>query len=127
MAVAYHSDMRKIAPDAQIAAVTHHWGDYYVRRVQAVLDGTWKPGNFWGGVAQAMVRCGDFGSKVPKSVQQEVLARQSDVATGKVLPFAGPIRDNHGKLVVAKGHSLTDPQILGMNYLVEGVQGELPR
>jgi basic membrane protein A and related proteins len=127
MAVAYHSDMRKIAPDAQIAAVTHHWGDYYVRRVQAVLDGTWKPGNFWGGVAQAMVRCGDFGSKVPKSVQQEVLARQSDIATGKVLPFAGPIRDNHGKLVVAKGHSLSDPQILSMNYLVEGVQGSIPK
>jgi basic membrane protein A and related proteins len=127
MAVAYHSDMRKIAPDAQIAAVTHHWGDYYVRRVQAVLDGTWKPGNFWGGVAQAMVRCGDFGGKVPKSVQQEVLARQSDIATGKVLPFAGPIRDNQGKLVVAKGHSLTDPQILGMNYLVEGVQGSIPK
>jgi basic membrane protein A and related proteins len=127
MAVAYHSDMRTIAPDAQIAAVTHHWGDYYVRRVQAVLDGTWKPGNFWGGVAQAMVRCGDFGSKVPKSVQQEVLARQSDIAKGKVLPFAGPIRDNQGKLVVAKGHSLTDPQILGMNWLVEGVQGSIPR
>jgi basic membrane protein A and related proteins len=127
MAVAYHSDMRKIAPDAQIAAVTHHWGDYYVRRVQAVLDGTWKPGNFWGGVAQAMVRCGDFGSKVPKSVQQEVLARQSDIATGKVLPFAGPIRDNQGKLVVAKGHSLSDPQILSMNYLVEGVQGSIPK
>src|SRR3569832_1167553 len=123
MAVVDHSDMRKIAPDAQIAAVTHHWGDFYVRRVQAVLDGTWKPGYFWGGVAQAMVRCGDIGSKVPKSVQQEVLARQSDIATGKVLPFAGPIRDNHGKLVVAIGLSLTDPQILGMNYLVECVQG----
>jgi basic membrane protein A and related proteins len=74
-----------------------------------------------------MVRCGDFGSKVPKSVQQEVLARQSDIATGKVLPFAGPIRDNHGKLVVAKGHSLSDPQILSMNYLVEGVQGSIPK
>jgi basic membrane protein A and related proteins len=127
MAVAYHSDMRKIAPDAQIAAVTHHWGDYYVRRVQAVLDGTWKPGNFWGGVAQAMVRCGDFGSRVPKPVQQEVLARQSDIATGKLLPFAGPIHDNHGKLVVAKGRSLSDPQILAMNYLVEGVQGTIPK
>jgi basic membrane protein A and related proteins len=127
MAVAYHSDMRKIAPDAQIAAVTHHWGDYYVRRVKAVLDGTWKPGNFWGGVAQAMVRCGDFGRRVPKSVQQEVIARQSDIATGKVLPFAGPIRDNRGQLVVAKGQSLTDPQILGMNYLVEGVQGSIPK
>ncbi|HWI78544.1 MAG TPA: BMP family ABC transporter substrate-binding protein, partial [Ramlibacter sp.] len=50
MAIAYHSDMRKAGPDAQIAAVTHHWGDYYKRRTQAVLEGTWKSGNFWGGV-----------------------------------------------------------------------------
>ena len=41
LAVAYHSDMRQFAPDAQIVAVTHLWGDYYTRRVQAVLDGTW--------------------------------------------------------------------------------------
>jgi basic membrane protein A len=124
-AVAYHSDMRKIAPDAQIAAVTHHWGDYYVQRVQAVLDGTWKSGNFWGGVAQAMVRCGDFGPKVPKAVQQEVLARQGEIATGKLRPFAGPISDNTGKAIVAKGKALSDEQILGMNYLVEGVQGKV--
>src|SRR4051812_39592605 len=39
MAVAYHSDMRKVAPDAQVAAVTHHWGEYYQRRTKAVLDG----------------------------------------------------------------------------------------
>lgn len=127
MAVAYHSDMRSAAPDAQIAAVTHHWGDYYVRRVQAVLDGTWKPGNFWGGVAQAMVRCGDFGPKVPKAVRDEVLARQSDIARGTLRPFTGPIKDNQGRLVLAKGKSLDDEQILAMNYLVEGVQGSLPK
>ena len=124
MAVAYHSDMRKIAPDAQIVAVTHHWGDYYRRRVQAVLEGSWKSGTFWGGIKQAMVRAGDFGPKVPKAVQQEVLARQGDIANGKLLPFRGPISDNEGKLVVPKGQALTDEQILSMNFLVAGVQGK---
>lgn len=28
LAIAYHSDMRKVAPDAQLLAVTHQWGDY---------------------------------------------------------------------------------------------------
>ena len=32
MAVACHSNMRKVAPTAQIAAVTHRWGDYYTAR-----------------------------------------------------------------------------------------------
>ena len=91
MAVAYHSDMRKAAPDAQIAAVTHHWGDYYRRRTQAVLDGSWRSGNVWGGVKEGMIRVGDFGPKVPKAVQEEVLARQKDIAAGKLRPFSGPI------------------------------------
>lgn len=127
MAVAYHSDMRKVAPDAQIVAVTHHWGDYYVSRVQALLDGRWKSGNFWGGVKQAMVRAGDFGPKVPKAVRDEVLARQGDIARGKLLPFAGPISDNEGKPIIPAGKALTDQQILNMNYLVAGVQGKVAK
>ncbi len=124
LAVAYHSDMRKVGPDAQVVAVTHQWGDYYTRRTREVLAGTWKPGNVWGGVKEGMIRVGDFGSRVPKAVQDEVLARQKDVASGRVKPFAGPITDNEGKAVLAKGKALTDDQILGMNYLVQGVVGK---
>lgn len=125
LAVAYHSDMRKTAPDAQILAVTHHWGDYYTRRAREVIKGTWKTGNVWGGVREGMVRVGEFGPKVPKAVQDEVLARQQDIAAGKLRPFAGPISDNTGKPVVAGGAAMTDEQILGMNFLISGVQGKL--
>jgi simple sugar transport system substrate-binding protein len=125
LAVAYHSDMRKVAPDAQILAVTHQWGDYYKRRTQAVLDGTWKSGNVWGGVKEGMVRVGWFGSKVPRAVQDEVLARQQDIAAGRLRPFAGPIADNAGKPVVARGQALSDAQILAMDFLVSGVQGKV--
>ena len=127
LAVAYHSDMRKVAPDAQIVAVTHQWGDYYTRRVQAVLDGTWKSGNVWGGVKEGMIRVGDFGPKVPKAVQAEVLARQKDIASGKLKPFAGPISDNEGREVLPKGQAMTDAQILAMNFLVAGVQGKIAK
>jgi simple sugar transport system substrate-binding protein len=127
LAVAYHSDMRKIAPDAQIVAVTHQWGDYYTRRAQAVLDGTWKSGSVWGGVRQGMIRVGDFGSKVPMAVQQEVLARQKDIASGKLHPFFAKqaVLDNEGHTVIARGQTLSDAQILGMNWLVQGVQGKV--
>ncbi|MGA8391914.1 MAG: BMP family ABC transporter substrate-binding protein, partial [Burkholderiaceae bacterium] len=127
LAVAYHSDMRKLAPDAQIVAVTHHWGDYYTRRVQSLMDGTWKTGNVWGGVKEGMIRVGDFGPRVPKTVQAEVLARQKDIASGKLQPFAGPITDNEGREVVPKGQSMTDAQILAMNFLVSGVQGRIAK
>lgn len=127
MAVAYHSDMRRIAPDAQIVAVTHHWGDYYVSRVQAVLAGTWQPANVWAGVDKAMVRAGFFGPKVPRAVQDEVIKRQSEIARHRLHPFLGPINDNQGRTVVAKGQVPSDEQILGMNWLVEGVVGGIPK
>jgi len=128
LAVGYHSDMRKIAPDAQIVAVTHQWGQYYTQRAQAVLDGRWKSGGVWGGVREGMIKVDGFGSKVPKAVQQEVLARQKDIAAGKLHPFhaSQAVRDNEGKEVIAKGQTLTDEQILKMNWLVQGVQGKLP-
>ncbi|OYU30419.1 MAG: BMP family ABC transporter substrate-binding protein [Comamonadaceae bacterium PBBC2] len=127
MAVAYHSDMRKTGPDAQIVAVTHQWGDYYTARVKAAMNGSWTSGSVWGGVKEGMIRVGDFGSKVPKKVQDEILAKQKQVGAGKLLPFAGPITDNEGREVVPAGQSLNDGQILGMNYLVQGVQGKISR
>lgn len=127
LAIAYHSDMRGVAPDAQIVAVTHHWGAYDIARARAVLNGTWKSGNVWGGIAQGMIRMEGFGPKVPASVRNEVLAREHDIASGRLKPFTGPIMDNQGHLVLAKGHSLTDPQLLAMNYLVAGVQGTIPK
>ncbi len=129
LAIAYHSDMRKVAPDAQVLAVTHQWGDYYTRRAQAVLDGSWKSGAVWGGVKEGMIRVDSFGPKVPKKVVDEVLARQKDIAAGKLHPFRArtPLLDNEGREVLAAGKTLSDEQILGMNFLVQGVQGKLAK
>ncbi len=127
LAIAYHSDMRKVAPDAQVLAITHQWGNYYTRRAQAVLDGSWKSAALWGGVKEGMIRVDSFGPKVPKQVADEVLARQRDIAAGKLQPFKAraALMDNEGHEVLAAGKALTDEQILGMNFLVQGVQGKL--
>ena len=130
LAIAYHSDMRKAAPDAQMLAVTHQWGDYYTGRAKAVLDGDWKSASLWGGVKEGMVRVDSFGPKVPKQVVDEVLTRQRDVAAGRLHPFKaqqGAMLDNLGHEVLAAGRTLTDRQILEMNFLVQGVQGRLDR
>ncbi|MEP6972092.1 MAG: BMP family ABC transporter substrate-binding protein, partial [Betaproteobacteria bacterium] len=124
MAVAYHSDMRAVAPQAQILAVTHEWGAYYTRRTRALLDGSWTSGNVWGGIREGMVRVGDFGPRVPQAVQDEVLARQQDIAAGRLQPFRAftqPVLDNAGHTVIAAGQRLSDAQILAMDYLVQGV------
>jgi basic membrane protein A and related proteins len=126
-AVAYHSDMRAVAPDAQLLAVTHQWGDYYTRRAKAVLNGTWQSGQVWGGLAEGMIRVGDFGHKVPQAVQKEVLTQQKAMAQGKIKVFVGPIQNSDGQIVIAKGQALSDEQIAQMNYFVQGVVGPLPK
>ena len=127
LAIAYHSDMRQVAPDAQVLAVTHQWGSYYTQRAQAVLNGSWKSAALWGGVKEGMIRVDSFGPKVPQKVADEVLARQRDIAAGKLHPFSArtALLDNQGHEVLAAGKTLTDAQILTMNFLVQGVQGKL--
>jgi basic membrane protein A and related proteins len=131
MAVAYHSDMRKVAPDAQIAAVTHQWGAYYTKQVRASLDGSWKTGNFWGGVREGMIRVDSFGPKVPKAVVDEVNAAQLAIGAGALKPFAATaaqdVLDNEGGILIPRGTALTDGQILSMNALVSGVQGKIAK
>jgi simple sugar transport system substrate-binding protein len=73
------------------------------------------------------VRVEHFGPRVPQAVRDEVLARQADIAAGKLRPFAGPIVDNRGRTIAGPGVALADEQILGMDYLVAGVIGTLPR
>ena len=128
MAIAFHSDMRKDGPDAQLLAVTHHWGTYYASRAKAVQSGHWTAGDFWGGVKDGMVKVEHFGTKLPKAVREELLARQQQMAAGKLDPFAAvqaDVRDNQGKVRIPKGQRADDGQLHGMDWLVEGVVGNI--
>jgi basic membrane protein A and related proteins len=130
LAVAYHSDMRKVAPDAQIVAVTHQWGAYYTQRVKSLLDGSWKSGSVWGGIKEGMIRVDGFGSRVPQAVQLEVNAAQKAIGLGRLKPFAAgkaDVLDNQGAVMIPKGAALTDRQILSMNALVSGVAGKIAK
>ena len=125
MAIAYHSNMRQVAPEAQLMAITHEWGAYYTRRVSDVQKGQWRSGNVWGGLKEGMIRVGDFGPKMPAKVRAEVQQVQKDIAQGKRHPFDGPFSDNEGKAILATGQKLSDAQILNMNYGVAGVVGKV--
>jgi simple sugar transport system substrate-binding protein len=125
MAVAYHSDMAKFGPNAQLAAVTHHWGDYYTRRAQAALDGTWKVEPVWGGIREGMIKLEGLSDKLPRDLVDAVKAREEELRKGAFHPFTGPVRTNDGKVVLDSG-ALSDEQLSKMDYYVEGVVGKVP-
>ncbi|MGE5713568.1 MAG: BMP family ABC transporter substrate-binding protein [Betaproteobacteria bacterium] len=125
MAIAYHSDMRKFGPNAQLAAVTHHWGDYYTARAKAVMDGTWKVAPVWGGIKEGFIKLEGLSDKLPKELVDEVKKREDEIRAGAFHPFTGPIKTNEGKDVIATG-ALSDEQLGKMDYYVAGVVGKVP-
>ena len=121
----YQSDMHAYAPDAQLAAVTHHWGGYYTAAARAVLDGTWDARPVWGGMRDGFVDLSAVDPKLPAAVRTRVEERRKAILAGRFKPFSAPLRDNQGKVRLSHG-ALDDPAIQKMNWLVEGVAGTLP-
>ena len=124
-AVAYQSDMRAFAPDAQLAAVTHHWGGYYTQVARSVIDGTWKPEPVWGGMKDGLVQLSAVAADVPAPLQALVEARRRAIVAGSFKPFAAPLVDNTGRVRLAQG-ALDDAAIATMDWFVRGVVGSVP-
>jgi simple sugar transport system substrate-binding protein len=126
-AFGYHSDMSKYGPRAQLSATTHQWGAFYTKVTQEVLNGTWKGTNVWGGIKDGMIKLAPINPVVPKDVADLVAAKTNEIASGKLHPFTGPIKDNTGKVRIAAGKTPSDDELQKLDYYVEGVQGSLPK
>ncbi len=126
-AIAYHSDMSKYGPKAHLTAATHTYGDFYTKTTQAVLDNTWKSDSVWSGIKEGSIKLAPMNAAIPAEVVALVEKTTKDIADGSFHPFQGPVKDQSGKVVVEAGKSLSDEDLLGMNYYVEGVLGNIPK
>ncbi|MBS0444787.1 MAG: BMP family ABC transporter substrate-binding protein [Proteobacteria bacterium] len=120
--ISYQSDMRAYAPDAQLAAITTHWGGYYTRVARSVVAGTWKPQPVWGGIADGMVDLSALAADVPADAKRLVAERRQAIVDGRFRPFHAPLVDNEGKTRLASG-ALDDKAIGTMDWFVRGVAG----
>lgn len=119
------SDMIKFGPKAQLSGIIDNWSGYYIERATAVLDGTWKSGDVWGGLGTKMVVMAPF-TNMPEDVKKIAEATTEAVASGKLHPFHGPIYKQEGTLAVKDGTMLSDPDILAMNWYVKGIDEKAP-
>lgn len=120
------SDMIAFAPKAQLTAIIDNWGPYYVERAKAVLDGTWKTQASWTGLTEGTVEMAPY-TNMPEDVAAMAKETEEKIRKKELHPFTGPIRKQDGSEAVAAGQVIPDEQLLGMNYYVEGVEGELPK
>jgi basic membrane protein A and related proteins len=120
------SDMAKFGPTHEVTSNVDNWTPYYIERVKLVLDGKWTSTDTWGGLAAGMLKIPPFNKDVPANIREAGRKIEAEVKSGKLHPFAGPIKDQSGKEQVAAGDHLADEKILGINWYVEGVEGDLP-
>jgi simple sugar transport system substrate-binding protein len=121
------SDMERFAPKAQLTAIIDDWSGYYVQRVRAALDGTWKSGDVWGGLDSGMVVMAPY-KNMPDDVKKLAEETEAAIRSGKLNPFKCPVVNQDGKEVECKGQgALSDEQVLGMNFYVKGIDDKLPK
>jgi simple sugar transport system substrate-binding protein len=120
------SDMIKFGPKTQLTAITNNWAPYYIERTKLALDGKWKTGDVWGGLASKFVVMAPY-TNMPDDVKKLAMDTEAAITGGKLHPFKCPVVAQDGKPVECKGGAnLADGQILGMDFYVKGVEDKVP-
>jgi simple sugar transport system substrate-binding protein len=121
------SDRSNFGPDAHLSSVIYDWSGFYIDTATAALEGSWQSGNVWGGLGDGMTGLSALHSSVPAEVAAAVEKARGEIADGSRHPFQGPVRGQDGEVRIAGGTVAADGDLLGMDWYVEGVQGELPQ
>ncbi|UVE18390.1 BMP family ABC transporter substrate-binding protein [Pseudomonas sp. LS44] len=124
--VGYASDMAHFGPKAVLTSIVNDWAPHYIQATQGVMSGTWKPQDYWGGLAEGTIKL-PISDLVPADVKTEAQAIIDSIKAGTFHPFTGPIKDQSGAVKFADGVTATNADLAGMNYYVEGLKAELPK
>jgi basic membrane protein A and related proteins len=125
--VAFNSDMRAFAPKAILTAPVWNWGPYYVKAVKAVINGSWKSDQFFGGIADGTIDIGPYGPMVTEDVKKLVTEKRNILLKNDWAVFVGPLKDQSGQVKVKAGQKMSDGEMLSFNWFVQGVEGVLPK
>ncbi|QDZ03273.1 BMP family ABC transporter substrate-binding protein [Nitratireductor mangrovi] len=123
--VAFGSDHSQFAPEHHLTACTFDWSSYYIGATTDVANGTWEAKYRWGGIAEGVIKMSPYSEVIPASVRDELKAIEQRIASGDLNPFTGEIKDQNGQVKVESGAVLSDEEIRGMDWLVEGMIGTM--
>jgi len=120
-AVGYNADMSNVAPHAYLTAPVWDWSVYVTDTVQKVIDGTWKPENSLMGLSEGLCGLAPLSANCAAGTQEAVDAAKAKILDGSLNVFSGPIKDNTGAEKVAAGQTLTNDEIRGITWFVDGI------
>ncbi len=118
--------MSSFGPKAHLASLIDNWGPFYVERVKAALDGTWKSQQAWEGLKEGVIEVGAAAEHARRRqgfgrghVEEDRLRRDR--------AFKGPITKQDGTVGVEAGKVIDDGTLLGLNWYVKGVDDAIPQ
>jgi basic membrane protein A and related proteins len=124
--VGSESNMQRFAPIAYLTGTIWDWRQIDAGIVQGLMNGQFKSEDYYGGLVDKVVSLGPFNQQVPEDVRALVEQRQKAIVAGTFEIFKGPLRDQAGMVRVPAGKTMTLQEILGFNWLLQGIEGQAP-
>ena len=122
-----NSSMKKYAPKTYLGCVATDWSPFFKASVDAHLAGKFKGANTFLGMSDKVVEVVDWNPAIPADTAAKIKDAQAKIASGSFSPFSGPISKADGSVGVAQGKTLSDAEIVAMNWHVKGVTTPLPK
>ena len=120
--VGYNSNSRRFAPTSWLTAAVYDWGLYYLKRVKAAANGTWKTGSYYGSIADGFTDIAPYGPKVSAKTKALIASGKQRIVSGKFYEFRARSTTRAGSCGSRRQED--DPaEILGFNWFVKGIQG----
>lgn len=123
----YHASQAALAPRGYLTGAEWDWQTPYTQLVKATVEGKPMVNFLRGGLKDGFVRLSPFGPAVPAAARAQADGVKAAMLKGDFMIFKGPLLDNTGRTVLAAGKALgqQDPLLESMNYLVDGVIGQV--
>jgi simple sugar transport system substrate-binding protein len=119
--------MSKFGPTTNLTSITQNWGNFYIKVVNEVLADKWKPESVMGSLSDGIIKLAPLNSAIPAEVRNQVETLTKEIASGQRQIFTGPLVDQQGTTRVPAGQHISPDDLANMNYLVQGVDGLMPK
>lgn len=126
-AFGWDSDMTAYGPKAHLGSAVINWGPYYIKATKDALEGTWSTGGVWWGHKEGAIDMVSIADDVPAEIKAKIDTIKAGLKDGSFHPWTGPIVDQSGKEVLAKGQKADDAFLGGVKFYVKGVEGKVPQ
>ena len=116
-----------------LAAPLWRWDVYYQEMLRRILDNTLRDEyesstravNYYWGMSAGVIDAW-WSPELPAGVRKLAELLRQGIVRGECSPFALPLRKQSGEPVGEEGGELSLEEIVGMDYLVASVDGEIP-